>query len=86
MAGPESAFVGSEWVREALGHLPERERDVVTCLEVLDLDVATTAEALGISAVAVRVARHRGLKRLRSVLAVHTTSTVGPASSPGATA
>lgn len=63
--GHESGLIGDAWVREALQALPERERDVVTCLEVLDLDVATTAAALGISPVAVRVARHRGLKRLR---------------------
>jgi len=68
VAGPETAFTGAEWVREALQALPERERDVVTCLEVLQLDIAGTADALGISAVAVRVARHRGLKRLRSTL------------------
>lgn len=66
--GPETTFTGAEWVREALQSLPERERDVVTCLEVLQLDIAATAEALGISPVAVRVARHRGLKRLRSTL------------------
>lgn len=68
VAGPESAYAGAEWVREALQGLPGRERDVVTCLEVLGLDIAATAEALGISAVAVRVARHRGLKKLRGAL------------------
>ncbi|MEZ0578545.1 RNA polymerase sigma factor [Nocardioides sp. MH1] len=66
--GPESVFAAAEWVREALAALPARERDVVTCLEVLELDVAATAEALGISPVAVRVARHRGLKKLRGAL------------------
>ncbi len=65
--GPEHLLVGDAWVRHALATLPDRERDVVTCLEVLDLDVAATAEALGISAVAVRVARHRGLKKLRNL-------------------
>ena len=48
-----------------LASLPERERDVVTCREVLDLDVPSTAQALGISSVAVRVAHHRALRRLR---------------------
>ncbi|WP_183095176.1 RNA polymerase sigma factor [Nocardioides stalactiti] len=66
--GPESAHIGEEWVQSALRALPDRERDVVTCLEVLGLDVAATSEALGISAVAVRVARHRGLKKLRGSL------------------
>ena len=65
--GHEGDLVGDAWVRHALATLPERERDVITCLEVLDLDVAGTASALGISAVAVRVAPHRGLKKLRSL-------------------
>ena len=53
------------WVRWLLSHLPERERQVVACLEVVGLDVASTATALGMSATAVRVAHHRGLKKLR---------------------
>ena len=52
-------------VRGILDELPAREREVVACLEVVGLDVATTAQALGISQTAVRVARHRGLSRLR---------------------
>jgi len=66
--GPEAGLLADEWVRHALAALPPRERDVIACTEVLDLDVATTAEALGMTAVAVRVARHRGLKRLRTRL------------------
>lgn len=68
--GPEPAYVAEDWVRSALAELPDRERDVVTCLDVIGLDVATTATALGISHVAVRVARHRGLKRLRGLVGV----------------
>jgi len=68
-AGPETGILADAWVREALAALPPRERDVVACTEVLDLDVSATAAALGMSAVAVRVARHRGLKRLRARLA-----------------
>ncbi|WP_295657798.1 RNA polymerase sigma factor [uncultured Nocardioides sp.] len=52
-------------VRGLLDQLPTREREVVACLEVVGLDVAATAAALGISQAAVRVARHRGLSRLR---------------------
>lgn len=63
--GPEPWLVGRDWVRRALASLPPRERDVVGCIDVVGLDVASTARALGISAVAVRVAHHRGLKRLR---------------------
>lgn len=54
------------WVRDVLSVLPERERDVIGCTEVVGLDTAATARALGMSAGAVRVARHRGLRRLRA--------------------
>lgn len=64
--GPESGASAGDWARRLLATLPERERDVVTCREVLDMDVASTAEALDISLVAVRVAHHRALRRLRS--------------------
>ncbi|HWJ67525.1 MAG TPA: sigma-70 family RNA polymerase sigma factor [Nocardioides sp.] len=68
VAGPEGGLIADEWVRQALASLPPRERDVIACLEVLDLDVASTASALGMTAVAVRVARHRALRRLRTSL------------------
>jgi RNA polymerase sigma-70 factor (ECF subfamily) len=55
------------WVSWLLSHLPERERQVVACLEVVGLDVASTATALGMSGSAVRVAHHRALKRLRAL-------------------
>jgi RNA polymerase sigma-70 factor (ECF subfamily) len=64
--GPEPGATADDWARRLLATLPERERDVVTCREVLDMDVATTAAALEMSAVAVRVAHHRALKRLRT--------------------
>lgn len=54
-----------DWARHALAALPPRERDVVGCIDGLGLDTAATAQALGISEVAVRVARHRGLRKLR---------------------
>lgn len=55
------------WVTWLLSHLPERERQVVACLDVVGLDVASTAAALGMKPTAVRVARHRGLRRLRAL-------------------
>lgn len=67
VAGPEAAHAAQDWVVRALSTLPPRERDAVGCLDVVGLDVAATALALGISPVAVRVARHRGLRRLRQV-------------------
>jgi RNA polymerase sigma-70 factor (ECF subfamily) len=70
--GPESAHAAQDWVTRTLAALPDRDRDVVGCREVVGLDVAGTAEALGISAVAVRVAHHRGLRRLRPLLEAST--------------
>lgn len=65
VTGPEPELVARDWVNRALAGLPRRERDVVACTDVVGLDIESTARALGISAVAVRVARHRGLARLR---------------------
>jgi len=63
----EDLLAGRDWVRRALAGLPERERDVVACLDVVGLDVAQTARALDMSPVAVRVAHHRGLRKLRTM-------------------
>jgi RNA polymerase sigma-70 factor (ECF subfamily) len=63
---PHAEVDAEAWVRWKLSGLPAREREVLACLEVVGLDVATTAAALEISPTAVRVARHRGLRRLRS--------------------
>lgn len=63
--GPDDRVVGDAWVRDALATLPDREREVIVCTDVVGLDNAGTAAALGMSSVAVRVARHRGLARLR---------------------
>lgn len=59
---------GDDFTRRLLAHLPPREAEVVASLDVVGLDVAATAQALGISATAVRVARHRGLGRLRKLV------------------
>lgn len=61
--GPDS----DGWITWLLSHLPERERQVVACLDVVGLDVPSTCVALDLSANAVRVARHRGLRRLRGL-------------------
>jgi RNA polymerase sigma-70 factor (ECF subfamily) len=55
--------------RQLLEHLSPREAEVVACIDIVGLDVAATAGALGMRPTAVRVARHRALGRLRSVLA-----------------
>ncbi len=61
--GPES----DGWITWLLSHLPERERQVLACLDVVGLDVRSTCAALDMSATAVRVAHHRGLRRLRGL-------------------
>lgn len=63
VAPPDPGGIG--WVRAMLATLPPRERDVVGLIDVLGLDVDAAARALEISPVAVRVARHRGLRKLR---------------------
>lgn len=70
LEGPEAYIVGRDWIQRALAALPEREREVVACRDVVGLDVEATARALGLSSVAVRVAHHRGLRRLRSLRGV----------------
>ena len=40
----------------------------MACIDVVGLDVASTAAALGMKPTAVRVARHRALGRLRKIL------------------
>lgn len=69
--GHESAYAGADWVRRTLATLPAREAEVLTCTEVVGLDTAATALALDINPTAVRVARHRGLTRLRREAATH---------------
>jgi RNA polymerase sigma-70 factor (ECF subfamily) len=56
---------GEDWVRRTLRTLPTRQGEVLALMEVVGLDAAATGQALGMSATAVRVARHRGLARLR---------------------
>ncbi|RYB95044.1 sigma-70 family RNA polymerase sigma factor [Nocardioides oleivorans] len=65
---PAAMVEHDEAVAELLGHLSAREAEVVACIDVAGLDVAATARALGMKPTAVRVARHRALGRLRSVL------------------
>ena len=66
---PAYGVVADDAARRLIARLPEREAQVVACLDVVGLDVATTRGALGMSAGAVRVAHHRGLRRLRGMLA-----------------
>jgi RNA polymerase sigma-70 factor (ECF subfamily) len=64
--GPDTTITDQAWVRDLLAGLSSRERDVVACVDVVGLSTADAARALGMSQVAVRVARHRALRRLRA--------------------
>ena len=67
----EEAGAGVErisWVRDVLSVLPARQRDVIACIDVVGMSIEATGLALGMSASAVRVNRHRGLARLRKSL------------------
>ena len=66
VAGPDATIPEQDWVRDLLAGLSPRERDVVACVDVVGLSAAEAARALGMTQVAVRVARHRALRRLRS--------------------
>lgn len=74
--GPDALVTAAAWVRSVLMSLPPRERDVLACQEVVGLDTAATARALDMSQVAVRVTRHRGLRRLRLLLSEDRTPTL----------
>ncbi len=65
---PSDAVGGDDLTRRLLAHLPKREAEVVACIDVVGLDVANTALALGMKPTAVRVAHHRGLNRLRALV------------------
>jgi RNA polymerase sigma-70 factor (ECF subfamily) len=56
-------------VRQALGGLAERDREVLVLRNLEQLSVADTAEVLGISAGAVKLRHLRALERLRVLLA-----------------
>jgi RNA polymerase sigma-70 factor (ECF subfamily) len=57
------------WARELLDLLPERQREIVILRVVNGFSAEETAEALGSSPGAIRVAQHRALGHLRRALA-----------------
>jgi RNA polymerase sigma-70 factor (ECF subfamily) len=57
-----------ERVRQALGRLAERDREVLVLRNLEQLSVADTAGVLGVSAGAVKVRHLRALERLRALL------------------
>lgn len=71
-AGPEEHALRSDQARavwELMDRLSPQHREIVTLRVAVGLSADETAEALGMTPGAVRVAQHRALGRLRSMLA-----------------
>ncbi|MEU9690166.1 sigma factor-like helix-turn-helix DNA-binding protein, partial [Amycolatopsis japonica] len=58
-----------ERMSQLLRVLPDKQREIVVLRVVVGLSAEETAEAVGSTPGAVRVAQHRALARLRKVLA-----------------
>ena len=68
-AGPEQMALDSESsarMNRLLSVLPERQREILILRVVVGMSAEETAEAVGSSAGAVRVAQHRALARLKA--------------------
>jgi RNA polymerase sigma-70 factor (ECF subfamily) len=68
-AGPEQAALDSESsarMAKLLAVLPEKQREILILRVVVGMSAEETAEAVGSTAGAVRVAQHRALARLKS--------------------
>ncbi len=69
--GPEQAALESDAsrrMRELLEHLPEKQREILVLRLVVGLSAEETAEMVGSSAGAVRVAQHRALTKLKKIM------------------
>jgi RNA polymerase sigma-70 factor, ECF subfamily len=67
--GPEQAAIDADSVtrmNELLDVLPDKQREILILRVVVGLSAEETAEAVGSTAGAVRVAQHRALARLKS--------------------
>ena len=70
-AGPEQWALRRELngqLNELLSVLPDKQREIVVLRVVVGLSAEETAEAVGSTPGAVRVAQHRALSRLRKAL------------------
>ncbi len=71
-AGPEQMAINSDSaarMKQLLSVLPEKQREILTLRIVVGLSAEETAEAVGSTPGAVRVAQHRALARLKSEIA-----------------
>lgn len=66
---PIAAKEDQKKIEEALSKLPDNQREVLTLLYVEDYEIREAAKILGKSEGAVRVLKHRGLGRLKKILA-----------------
>jgi len=69
--GPEQAAIDADSIarmRELLDVLPDKQREILILRVVVGLSAEETAEAVGSTAGAVRVAQHRALARLKSAI------------------
>jgi RNA polymerase sigma-70 factor (ECF subfamily) len=66
--GHESSVINSMHLRALIARLPDTERDVIELRFMEDLDVEQTALRLGKQPGAVRVAQHRALIKLRTMM------------------
>ncbi|MGH3922133.1 MAG: sigma-70 family RNA polymerase sigma factor [Pseudonocardiaceae bacterium] len=70
--GPEQRVMQAElaeWMTKLLGTLPDKQREILVLRVVMGLSAKATADAVGSTPGAVRVAQHRALAQLRKVLA-----------------
>lgn len=68
-AGPEQLAIDSEQsarMKELLQILPEKQREILVLRVVVGMSAEETADAVGSTAGAVRVAQHRALARLKT--------------------
>ncbi len=68
---PEQAAIEADSatrMSELLGRLPDKQREILILRVVVGLSAEETAEAVGSTAGAVRVAQHRALARLKSAI------------------
>lgn len=74
--GPEQYVVANSTaalIEEMLSTLPETQQEILRLRVVVGLSAEDTAEALGMSAGAVRVSQHRALAKLRHLLSTDAT-------------
>ncbi len=70
-ASPEAPAIAADLARQLsvlLDRLPQNQRDIIVLRVAVGMSAEETGAALGMSAGAVRVAQHRALARLRTLV------------------